>query len=51
VDIHSKGEERWLKEYREWIPVLHIDDEPVLKGRWNEQDIIAALDDVTKNSI
>jgi len=48
VDIYSRGQERWREAYKEWIPVLHINDELALKGRWATPEIMAAFDDVTR---
>ncbi|KAH7107512.1 glutaredoxin domain-containing protein [Auriculariales sp. MPI-PUGE-AT-0066] len=45
VDIHEKGQEKWHNLYKWWIPVLHVEEKEVVKGRWTAQDVEKALDE------
>ena len=36
VNIQEAGQERWRRKYVYWIPVLHLEDKEVAKGRWGE---------------
>lgn len=50
VDIHSDQGKVWKKKYEWWIPVLHLEDVEIAKGRWNQHDVKKALDTWRKDN-
>ncbi|KIJ44314.1 hypothetical protein M422DRAFT_252320 [Sphaerobolus stellatus SS14] len=43
VDIHSEDGKKWRTKYAWFIPVLHLEDKEVAKGRWDQTVVKEAL--------
>jgi len=43
VNIHDKGQERWLQKYVYWIPALHLEGKEIAKGRWDGDTVEQAI--------
>ena len=44
INIQDKGQEKWKRKYVYWIPVLHVEEKEVMKGRWDATHVNRALD-------
>ncbi|KAF9495837.1 DUF836-domain-containing protein [Pleurotus eryngii] len=43
INIQDAGQEKWMKKYVYWIPVLHLEGKEIVKGRWDASDVEAAF--------
>ncbi|KZP01511.1 DUF836-domain-containing protein [Calocera viscosa TUFC12733] len=45
VDIHSPGQDKWKRLYQYDIPVLHLEDQMIMKHRMEPERLVKRLEE------